>query len=70
MQMPKLDGYELTQGIRTTGWSGHIVALTAFAASEDEDKCRAAGCSHYLTKPINPASFASSIAAVLTGEAV
>jgi len=70
MQMPKLDGYELTQRIRATGWSGHIVALTAFAASEDEDKCRAAGCSHYLTKPINPASFASSIAAVLAGEAV
>ena len=70
MQMPKLDGYELMQRIRATGWSGHIVALTAFAASEDEDKCRAAGCSHYLTKPITPASFASSIAAVLAGEAV
>lgn len=70
MQMPKLDGYELTGRIRATGWSGHIVALTAFAASEDEDKCRAAGCSHYLTKPIDPASFASSIAAVLAGEAV
>lgn len=70
MQMPKLDGYELTGRIRATGWSGHIVALTAFAASKDEDKCRAAGCSHYLTKPIDPASFASSIAAVLAGEAV
>ena len=70
MQMPKLDGYELMQRIRATGWSGHIVALTAFAASEDEDKCRAAGCSHYLTKPITPASFASSIAAVLAGETV
>ena len=67
IQMPKLDGYELTQRIRATGWSGHIVALTAFAASEDEDKCRTAGCSHYLTKPINPGSFASSIAAVLGG---
>ena len=70
MQMPKLNGYELTRRIRATDWSGHIVALTAFAASEDEGKCRAAGCSHYLTKPINPASFASSIAAVLAGEAV
>lgn len=70
MQMPKLNGYELTRLIRATDWSGHIVALTAFAASEDEGKCRAAGCSHYLTKPINPASFASSIAAVLAGEAV
>lgn len=70
MQMPKLNGYELTRLIRATDWSGHIVALTAFAASEDEGKCRTAGCSHYLTKPINPASFASSIAAVLAGEAV
>ena len=70
MQMPKLNGYELTRLIRATDWSGHIVALTAFAASEDEGKCRAAGCSHYLSKPINPASFASSIAAVLAGEAV
>ena len=70
MQMPKLNGYELTRLIRATDWSGHIVALTAFAASEDEGKCRTAGCSHYLTKPINPASFASPIAAVLAGEAV
>jgi len=70
MQMPKLDGYELMRRIRATGWSGHIIALTAFAASEDEDKCLAAGCSHYLTKPINPATFASSIAAVLAGETV
>jgi signal transduction histidine kinase len=70
MQMPKLDGYELMRRIRATGWSGHIIALTAFAASEDEDKCRAAGCSHYLTKPINPASFAGSIAAILASEAV
>ena len=26
IQMPKLDGYELMQRIRATGWSGHIVA--------------------------------------------
>lgn len=67
MQMPKMDGYELMRQIRELGWSGHIVALTAFAASEDETKCRAAGCSHYLTKPIDPASFARSIADVLAG---
>lgn len=65
MQMPKMDGYELMRQIRELGWSGHIVALTALAASEDETKCRAAGCSHYLTKPIDPTSFARSIADVL-----
>ena len=67
MQMPKMDGYELTRRVRDSGWSGEIVALTAFAASEDETKCLSAGCSNYLTKPIDPKSFAHSIAAFLSG---
>ena len=67
MQMPKMDGYELTHNIRRHGWSGQIVALTAFAASEDEIKCRAAGCSHYLTKPIDPSSFTDSIIRIVSG---
>ena len=67
MQMPKMDGYALTRRVRDSGWSGEIVALTAFAASEDETKCLSAGCSNYLTKPIDPKSFAHSIAAFLSG---
>ena len=70
IQMPKLDGYGLVRRIRATGWSGPIIALTAFASSEDEIACRAAGCSYYLTKPINPASFTSSVAGVLSAETV
>jgi signal transduction histidine kinase/ActR/RegA family two-component response regulator len=56
MQMPELDGLETTARIRMkeAGGDKHqvVVALTANAMSEDEERCRAAGMDGYLTKPI------------------
>jgi signal transduction histidine kinase/ActR/RegA family two-component response regulator len=56
MQMPELDGLETTARIRMNEAAGDkhqaIVALTANAMSEDEERCRAAGMDGYLTKPI------------------
>ncbi|MDT8441017.1 MAG: ATP-binding protein [Desulfuromonadales bacterium] len=50
-QMPVMDGYQATHQLRENGYAGPIVALTAFARSEDEALCRAAGMDDFLCKP-------------------
>ena len=68
MQMPEMDGYTATQLIRArnqenvNGQRLIIVALTANVLQKDKDKCLAAGCDIYLSKPIKKAVLLETLA--------
>ncbi len=51
VQMPVMDGLTATIRLRQAGVHIPIVALTAHAMKEDEDRCRAAGMDEYMSKP-------------------
>jgi PAS domain S-box-containing protein len=69
MQMPVMDGYTATARLRAAGFQTPIIALTAHAMKSDERKCREAGCSGYLTKPISGDRLLATLATVLSAAA-
>ncbi len=65
MQMPVMDGYAATRVLRENGFVKPIFALTANAMKGDKEKCLAAGCSGFLSKPINIEVLLQTLSSVL-----
>lgn len=70
MQMPVMDGYTATRLLREQGIDVPIYALTAHAMKGFEKDCLDAGCTGFLTKPIDIERLLETVGAVLGGQRV
>lgn len=53
LQMPVMDGFEAIERLRSDGFKRPIVVVTAYAISNERERCIKAGCTDFVTKPIN-----------------
>jgi CheY-like chemotaxis protein len=53
IQMPVMNGYDATEGIKKIRPDLPVVAQTAYAMSGEREKSSRAGCDDYLSKPID-----------------
>ncbi|MCF8378406.1 MAG: tetratricopeptide repeat protein [Bacteroidales bacterium] len=54
IRMPKVNGYDATRLIKAYNADIPVIAITAYAMMEDEEKSILAGCDFYISKPIRP----------------
>ena len=64
IQLPGIDGLELTRRLKADPKTRDIVivAVTAYAMKGDQAKAQAAGCDDYITKPIDTRALPETIA--------
>jgi len=70
IQLPIIDGYEVTRRIKANPNLNHIpiIAVTSYALSGDEAKARAAGCDAYIAKPYDTKRLLAMIRELLPDE--
>ena len=72
VMMPEMDGIAATEAIRRLSGAActiPIIGLTANAMAADQERCLAAGMTHFETKPISAARLGAAIAEVLANAA-
>jgi two-component system cell cycle response regulator DivK len=68
LSIPGVDGWEVTRRLKADPRTKAvpIIALTAHAMRGDEERARAAGCDHYLAKPISPKKVVEEVRKLLS----
>ena len=66
IKMPVMDGYEATAEIRKVSASVPIIAVTAYAFAQDEQRIFNSGFDAYTAKPINGKILKDKISTLLT----
>ncbi len=64
MHMPVLDGHQATEKLRSCGYPGKIIAVTASATSKDSCRAIQSGCDAHIAKPVGD-DFEDQIEAVI-----
>ncbi len=72
IQLPEISGLEVTERIKSDRDISHIpiIAVTAFAMKDDEEKILRAGCEAYISKPISIGDFLKAVKKFLNEETV
>ena len=67
IQMPHVTGYELILELKADEALRHIpvMAVTAYAGRDDEERIRGAGADAYVSKPISLARFMDAVRALV-----
>jgi CheY-like chemotaxis protein len=67
IQLPNIDGLELTRRLRADSVNSGlvIIAFTAYAMKGDEARMLAGGCDGYLSKPVDVPRFAAQVRSFL-----
>ena len=63
VQLPGANGFELTRRLKSDPATRDIVvvAVTAYAIPGDEEKAHTAGCSGYITKPVDTRTLPATV---------
>ncbi|MDX1975643.1 MAG: response regulator [Rickettsiales bacterium] len=63
IQLPEISGIDVTRKLKSDAATSSIpiIAVTAFAMKDDEEKILSAGCQAYLSKPISIVPFLNTV---------
>ncbi len=63
IQLPHISGFDISRELKKRDKTKHIpiIAVTAFAMHDDQDKILAAGCEGYMSKPISIGLFVTTV---------